>query len=169
MIRKSEFKDTERVVEIYELAKAGMRDMGIDQWQDGYPSEDIIAEDITRGIGYVACALDNTVLGYEAVVFTGEEAYSQLPDEAWHTPSDYVVVHRLCVDGNSRRRGIAIELMNFAREEALRRNITAFRIDTHKGNTRMLSLLHKLGFEHVGVVRYDSGEREAFDINLNIK
>lgn len=169
LIRRATEGDIKSIMAIVRSAQLALHHLGIDQWQDGYPSEDIIAEDITRGIGYVACALDNTVLGYEAVVFTGEEAYSQLPDEAWHTPSDYVVVHRLCVDGNSRRRGIAIELMNFASEEAIRRNITAFRIDTHKGNIRMLSLLHKLGFEHVGVVRYDSGEREAFDINLNIK
>jgi ribosomal protein S18 acetylase RimI-like enzyme len=62
---------------------------------------------------------------------------------------------------------VAQELMAYAAKYAVENGVNAFRIDTHKGNVRMLSLLHKLGFKHVGIVRYDSGEREAFDMNLN--
>ena len=70
--------------------------------------------------------------------------------------------------GDARRCGVAIELMSFAGEHAQQHGIHALRIDTHKGNVRMLSLLRKLGFKRVGVVRYDSGEREAFDLELTI-
>ena len=69
--------------------------------------------------------------------------------------------------GESRRRGVAIELMNFAGEFALKHDVADFRIDTHEGNVRMLALLNKMGFEHVGTIRYDSGLREAFDLKLN--
>lgn len=154
---------------IVRSAQQALRELGIDQWQDGYPSEEVIAKDIAHGIGYIACSSDSTILGYEAVVFTGEDTYNQLPNNAWHTPNNYVAVHRLCVDGNIRRHGVAMRLMKFASDEAIKQGITAFRIDTHKGNIRMLSMLRKLGFEYVGVVRYDSGEREAFDLNINIK
>ena len=166
LIRRATESDIEAIMEIVHSAQEALAELGIDQWQDGYPAVDAIAEDIAQGVGYVACALDNTVLGYEAVVLTGEEAYTQLPDEAWHTPNNYVAVHRLCVSGNSRRKGIAHKLMAYACEHALRHNIDAFRIDTHEGNVRMLSLLKKLGFEYVGIVRYDSGKRMAFDLNI---
>lgn len=152
---------------IVRSAQLSLKELGIDQWQDGYPSESVIADDITHGVGYVICSDDGAVVGYEVIVLTGEEAYRQIADEAWNTPQRYVVVHRLCVSGSCRRCGVAQELMAYAAKYAVANGVNAFRIDTHKGNVRMLSLLRKLGFKYVGVVRYDSGEREAFDMNLN--
>ena len=152
---------------IVRSAQLSLKELGIDQWQDGYPSKGVIVEDITQGVGYVICSDVGAVVGYEAIVLTGEEAYNQIADETWNTPDSYVVVHRLCVSGDCRRCGVAQELMAYAAKYAVENGVNAFRIDTHKGNVRMLSLLHKLGFKHVGIVRYDSGEREAFDMNLN--
>lgn len=167
LVRLATHSDVESILSIVRSAQLSLKELGIDQWQDGYPNKSVIDEDIKHGVGYVICADDGTVMGYEAIVLTGEEAYNQIADEMWNTPNEYVVVHRLCVSGDCRRQGIAQELMSFAVKYAMDNGINAFRIDTHKGNVRMLSLLRKLGFKYVGIVRYDSGEREAFDMNLN--
>ena len=169
LIRPATYEDIEPIMSIVRSAQEALRELGIDQWQDGYPTKGVIAQDIDNGVGYVACTEDNSVVGYEAVVLTGEEAYAQIAEERWHTSSDYVVVHRICVLSDVRRSGIAIELMRFAEEYALKHGIRDFRIDTHKGNIRMLAMLKKLGFEHVGTIRYDSGLREAFDLKFNKK
>ena len=167
LIRQARYEDIKTILSIVRSAQLSLSELGIDQWQDGYPSEDIIAEDISNGVGYVACTEEGNVVGYEAVVLTGEEAYTQIADEMWHTSNNYVVVHRLCVDGSARRKGVAIELIAFAGDFAMNHGVSDFRIDTHEGNVRMLSLLEKLGFEHVGTISYDSGLREAFDLMLN--
>ena len=167
LIRQARYEDIEPIMGIVRSAQVALCELGIDQWQDGYPSKEIIEQDIVAGVGYVACDDGGAVVGYEAVVPTGEEAYSQIEDSKWHTSNNYVVVHRLCVLGDSRRRGVAIELMNFASEFALKHGVADFRIDTHEGNVRMLALLNKMRFEHVGTIRYDSGLREAFDLKLN--
>lgn len=167
LIRLATYNDIESILSIVRSAQLSLKELGIDQWQDGYPSKGVIVEDITQGVGYVICSDAGAVVGYEAIVLTGEEAYNQIADETWNTPDSYVVVHRLCVSGDCRRCGVAQELMAYAAKYAVENGVNAFRIDTHKGNVRMLSLLHKLGFKHVGIVRYDSGEREAFDMNLN--
>ena len=169
LIRLATPNDIESILSIVRSAQLSLSELGIDQWQDGYPSEDVIAEDIANGVGYVACTKDGAVVGYEAVVLTGEEAYLQIEDCFWHTSNNYVVVHRLCVDGTARRKGVAIELMNFAGEFAIEHGISDFRIDTHEGNVRMLELLKKMGFKHVGTIRYESGLREAFDLKYNKK
>lgn len=169
LIRLAEHRDVEAVMCIVYTAQEALRELGIDQWQNGYPSADVIAEDIANGVGYVACTEEGKVIGYEAVVLTGEEAYAQIADDRWHTSNKYVVVHRLCVHRDSRRSGIAIELIRFAEEHALKHGISDFRIDTHEGNIRMLAMLNKLGFEHVGTIRYDSGLREAFDLKISSK
>lgn len=167
LIRLATHSDIESILSIVRSAQLSLKELGIDQWQDGYPSKGVIVEDITQGVGYVICSDAGAVVGYEAIVLTGEEAYNQIADETWNTPDSYVVVHRLCVSGDCRRCGVAQELMAYAAKYAVENGVNAFRIDTHKGNVRMLSLLHKLGFKHVGIVRYDSGERDAFDMNLN--
>ena len=152
MIRRADNRDIEQIMHIVRSAQEALRDLGIDQWQDGYPSTEAIAADIEQAVGYVYCDNDDHVVGYAAIVLTGEEAYSQIADDVWGTPDDYVVVHRLCVDGPSRRNGIAVKLMQHAANIARRANIEAFRIDTHRGNIRMLAMLDKLGFEYRGIV-----------------
>ena len=165
MIRRATTDDIAEIMSIVADAQLSLRELGIDQWQDGYPSKDVIAGDIMSKVGYVYC-IDNKVVGYAAIVFDGEETYAQIDDSEWNTSNNYVVVHRLCVRKGYTKAGVAMALMAYASQMAIERGYTAFRIDTHRGNIRMLSMLEKLGFKYVGIIYYDSGERLAYDLNL---
>ena len=165
MIRRATTEDIAEIMSIVADAQLSLRELGIDQWQDGYPSNEVIAEDIASGLGYVYY-VDSKVVGYAAILFTGEETYSQIPDSGWNTTNNYVVVHRLCVRRGYTKAGVAMALMDYASQMAIERGYTGFRIDTHRGNIRMLSMLEKLGFKYVGIIYYDSGERLAYDLNL---
>lgn len=165
MIRRATTEDIADIMSIVADAQLSLRELGIDQWQDGYPSKEVIAEDISSKVGYVYC-VENRIVGYAAIVFDGEEAYTQIAYSEWNTTNNYVVVHRLCVRRGYTKTGIAMALMDYASQMAIARGCTGFRIDTHRGNTRMLSMLEKLGFKYVGVIYYDSGERLAYDLNL---
>ena len=166
MIRKATSEDKTQIMSIIHSAQEALRELGIDQWQDGYPRIEDINEDIRQGVGYVVTNGDY-VLGYVAIVLAGEPAYEQIAD-LWRTSDKYVVVHRLCVDGSARRQGIALRLMQHAAHIAREHGISAFRIDTHKGNIRMLGMIERLGFSHVGKIVYESGEREAYELNLGL-
>lgn len=168
MIRRATIQDVDTIMAIVRGAQQALAELGIDQWQDGYPSRAVIETDIEKGVGYVCCSVDNHPIGYSAFVFSGEDAYLQLSDDMWHTPNSYVVVHRLCVTREMRRSGIAHQLMCYAANMARKRGINAFRIDTHRGNIRMLQMVEKYGFRYCGIVRYDSGERLAYDLNLDL-
>ena len=165
MIRKATIEDIAEVMSIVADAQLSLRELGIDQWQDGYPSKSVIAEDIASKVGYVYC-IDNKVVGYAAIVFDGEGAYTQIPDNKWNTTNNYVVVHRLCVRNGYTKVGVAMALIDYASQMAIEKGCTGFRIDTHRGNIRMLAMLEKLGFKYVGVIYYDSGERLAYDLKL---
>ena len=168
MIRRAHIDDTERILSIVRSAQLSLHELGIDQWQDGYPSRDIIEDDINNGVGWVITDDNNHILGYSAIVLTGEEAYEQIDPSEWHTPNDYVVVHRLCVDSSLHRRGSATAIMKHAATIARNEGFKGFRIDTHRGNIRMLSLLERLGFSYSGIIIYESGERLAFDLDLEL-
>lgn len=166
MIRKANIGDLERIMAIVSDAQVALRELGIDQWQDGYPSSDVISNDIKSGIGYVYTNND-LVVGYAAIVLSGEVAYQQIADCDWGTGEDYVVVHRLCVKSGKKRQGIALSLMRKAKELATDIGYSGFRIDTHRGNIRMLNMMDKLGFEYRGIIYYDSGARLAYDLKFN--
>jgi len=53
IIRKTEKEDIAGVLKIIESAKERMKNMGLNQWQNGYPNENSIREDIDKGISYV--------------------------------------------------------------------------------------------------------------------
>lgn len=167
MIRLAEVTDIDAIMYIIGQAQQALATLGIDQWQDGYPSREVILEDIAHRVGHVAIEGD-IVVGYAAIVLTGEQAYNQIEANRWNTPNDYVVVHRLCVMGRARRSGVAIRLMKYAATLARDCSFSAFRIDTHRGNIRMLAMLNKLGFTPIGIIRYDSGERIAYDLDLTL-
>lgn len=166
MIRKATPEDITQIMSIIRSAQEALREMGIDQWQDGYPTSESIQEDINLGVGYVACT-ESKVIGYAAIVLTGEPAYLQIENE-WLYGKDYVVVHRLCVGREYRRSGIALKLMKHAADIARTAQHNAFRIDTHRGNIRMLAMLSKLGFREVGTILYDSDERVAYELDLTL-
>lgn len=166
MIRKATPEDITQIMSIIRSAQEALRELGIDQWQDGYPTSESIQEDIDLGVGYVACT-EGKIIGYAAIVLTGEPAYLQIENE-WLYGKEYVVVHRLCVDREYRRSGIALKLMKHAADIARTAQHNAFRIDTHRGNIRMLAMLSKLGFREAGTILYDSGERVAYELDLTL-
>lgn len=166
LIRKASQNDIERIMEIVHGAQLSLAELGIDQWQNGYPTAEIIATDIEHGTGYVACNIEGKAIGYAAIITTGEEAYNQI--NSWNINTPYVVIHRLCVDLRERRTGVAQQLMEYAISQAARQGIGAMRIDTHRGNTRMQQMVEKMGFRYCGVVYYDSGERLAYDLNISL-
>lgn len=165
MIRRALPQEVDEIMNIVRGAQLALRELGIDQWQDGYPTPESINQDIANGVGYVTLS-NNEIIGYAAIVLTGEPAYHQIGDK-WRAGNDYVVVHRLCTSSNHRRQGVALKLMTHAAKLCREAGYKAFRIDTHKGNIRMLAMLQKLGFSYRGIIKYDSGERVAYELDLD--
>lgn len=73
-IRMAYPNEIQRIMEIIQDAKESLEQRKVDQWQDGYPNEDIIFEDILESRGYVAVE-DQEVVAY-AAVYKGNEAAS---------------------------------------------------------------------------------------------
>lgn len=155
--------DRGSIMDIVRSAQRSLAGLGIDQWQDGYPSEEIIMADIASGDGYVIVADDGSVAAYGAVKVGREADYDDIRGGAWRYDGDYVVVHRLCVAESFLRSGLASMFFACAAQIARRSGRDIIRVDTHEGNVRMLSLLDKEGFGACGTICCRSGLRTAFD------
>ena len=169
--RKTTEEDIEKVMEILEKAKKQIARFGIDQWQDGYPSEEDIRKDIKEGISYVLVD-EGEIVGTTAFSFEEEEAYKNLVAGQWLTNNEkYGVIHRIAVDGEKGKKGYAKELLQNMEEIAKSQNVFSIRTDTHKGNNGMKSYLYKNGFTYCGVCKYytDEGsfDRMVFEKIIN--
>ena len=167
MIRKSSRADITAIMEIVADAQALLRSRGVDQWQDGYPTADIIEQDIARSESYVL--EDRGVVVATAVIsFAGEVTYNTI-DGQWLNSNDYVVVHRLAVRNSALGSGLAQKMMLYAETLALDSGVTDIRVDTHCDNKAMQSLLNMLGYTLCGKITLLSGApRIAFQKPLAV-
>lgn len=157
MIRKTTLSDIASVMEVIADAQLRLRNAGVDQWQDGYPTADIIASDIARGESFVYIA-NNQVIATAVISFAPEPTYATI-DGQWMDNAPYVVIHRLAVRAGFERLGLALKMFNFAHNAAIERGITSARVDTHRDNIAMQNLLDRQGYKHCGEITLQSGAK----------
>ena len=115
---------------LYEITKRCARDMiarGIFQWDEKYPSTDILLKDIE--LGQIWKLEDgNIILGIIVLTEIEDEEYKNVN---WLTKNgNSLYVHRLAVDPKLQGLGYAQKLMNFAEKFAKENNYSSIRLDT---------------------------------------
>ena len=96
IFRKTEKEDIAGVLKIIESAKERMKNMGLDQWQNGYPNENSIMEDVDKGISYVM-EENGEILGTSVLTFEKEDVYENMKEGQWLSDGEYAVIHRIAV------------------------------------------------------------------------
>jgi len=165
-IRKTTAADLDAVMEILNEARRTIAQLGINQWQDGYPTPDVILADIEASRSRVMVK-DGEIIGTFAVLDDGEPTYDRIYDGHWKTGDDtrkYIAVHRVAVSVKSRGSGASGELVNYACDMARHLGMQSVRIDTHEGNVVMRRMLEKNGFVFCGTIYLENGDpRVAYE------
>ena len=167
-IRLAEARDMEALDAIFSHARAAIARLGIDQWQDGYPSAELLLEDIRVGRAYVFD--DGGAIASITVLTPEPEPIYDAIDGAWHTGAPYLTIHRMALDDAHRHSGLAGDVVKNAVALARSLNLSGVRADTHRGNAAMRRFLEKSGFQECGLVTYPdvAGDpiRVAYDLKL---
>ena len=162
-IRLAEKKDIDRIMQIIADARESIGRLGIDQWQYGYPTRDIVKEDIVRERSFVV-ANDEGICATFAVMFNGEPTYKKIYCGAWIGDGEYLALHRIAIDSSCRGKGIAEEIIAFLVKLANENDYSSVRVDTHDGNIPMRRMLEKNGFEYCGTIHLLDGQsRVAYE------
>ena len=165
LIRKSDKSDIKFLMPIFEEARGTIAALGIDQWQNGYPSEDVILADIAKDQSYL-CELDGKVCGTFAMLENGEPTYDKIFDGNWLTGDggEYIAIHRVAISVSTRGSGLSGKIIGYATDFAVEKGRKSLRIDTHRGNVVMRRMLEKNGFLHCGTIYLENGdERVAYE------
>jgi GNAT superfamily N-acetyltransferase len=163
LVRRGHADDVPRLVDLLGACIASMREQGIDQWDEAYPTEATLRRDVDAGTLYVAAAPGMPLAGAFVVDQREEPEYANV---AWRVGAPATFVHRLMIHPACQRRGLARHLMGFAEIVARRAGCTAVRLDALIANAPSLRLYETLGYEPVGEVRLRKGPARCFEKDL---
>ena len=160
MIRKATYDDIPVLMDVFRKARGIMRSSGnMNQWNDGYPSEEVVRKDIDNGHCVVLCE-DGKVVATMAFIPGPDPTYAEIYDGGWLSDAPYHVIHRIAVAEPGHNAAKALLDWGFGQAGSIR-------IDTHKDNVIMHHVLSKYGFTHCGVILLANGDpREAYQKDL---
>ena len=156
VIRKAEFEDFPRILEIYEEARQYMRQSGNpNQWWDYHPAQSVLHQDIVDRKLYL-CVDGTEIMGVFYYEQGADPTYEQIDGGRWLNSNPYGVVHRIAVA--HRGKGVASFCFDWALKQC-----PDLRIDTHEDNIAMQKALEKNGFQRCGIIYIFNGdERIAY-------
>lgn len=127
-----------------------LRSKGILQWDENYPDEKVVLNDLEHENLFVALSKDQII----GTIVLNEKQDSEYQKLTWLTEasSKNLVVHRLAVHPEFQGKGIAKKLMGFSEDFAKTEGYDSIRLDTLSINTRNVSFYLKQGYSKVGQV-----------------
>lgn len=149
IIREARIEDIERLLEIYEIAKAFMRQTGnLHQWNSSYPSRELLEGDIEAHHLFVM-EEEHVIHSVFAFIIGEDPTYKEI-EGAWLDNSTYGTIHRIASDGTMHH--VFNEAVNFCSERCAH-----LREDTHEDNKVMQKVILKNGFKERGIIYIDDG------------
>jgi len=149
-IRKASVGEIDALMAIYDYARQFMQSVGnTNQWINGYPSQEVIINDIANGNSYV-CLYEGEIVGVFCFFQGTDPTYAKIYDGQWLNDEPYGVIHRLASSG--KVKGIADYCFQWCFEQC--GNI---RVDTHKDNTVLQHILIKNGYKQCGIIYVANG------------
>ena len=159
VVRRAAESDMEDIMQMVGDSRELMRQNGnTTQWVNGYPSREIIMNDIYSGNGYIIYEQTGlSPVGYFAFIIGEEPTYNIIVGGQWSDANEqYGTIHRLARKlGYS---GVARKCLEYCKNQ-----ITHLRADTHKDNATVQHILEREGFEYRGIIYVSDGtERLAY-------
>lgn len=161
--RIADSKDFGEISRIFKAAIDNMCSQGIFQWDELYPDETLLRDDISSGQMYVLTE-DKKIV---SAVVINDEQLEEYKSVQWKYEYEKIaVLHRLCVDPGSQNKGYGRKTVLFADEEIKNMGYTAVRLDAFSENPFALKLYEGLGYERVGEVSFRKGRFFLYEKKL---
>lgn len=160
-IRLAQKEDIPKMREIFDYGRQVQQESGnLNQWEAGYPSEELILADISKKAAHVCEDEKGRMLGVLSVFTTPDPTYQEI-EGTWLNEEPYATIHRIAT--NVKRKGTGQQMIKWVQNQY--ENV---RIDTHEKNEQMKHVVKKLGFEYCGIIYLENGDsRNAYQYSKN--
>jgi N-acetylglutamate synthase-like GNAT family acetyltransferase len=147
-IRQATLADIPGIMKLIAEVVPVMNASGNFQWDNTYPNAAVFENDIKLARLWIADA-NGDIAGVSAITTEQEPEYAEV---GWDLDETAVVTHRLAVSTRYQGQGVALQLMQQAEKEALKRGIKTLRVDTNVANAATQRLFPKLGYVFAGEI-----------------
>ncbi|MCW5797004.1 MAG: GNAT family N-acetyltransferase [Nitrospira sp.] len=151
--------------ELIDRCRTMLRVHGILQWDEMYPTREIVAADIAERRLYVLIVHTRP----QAVVTVDQTQEAQYTTMPWTSPEPALVVHRLCVDPTAQGHGFGGQLMDYVETHAEHHRFGSVRLDAYSGNPLALAFYRERGYREVGHVFFPRRSRPFYCFELDIQ
>ncbi len=163
IIRHTKEEDLDAIMEIVAMGSAWLKNQGVHQWVNGYPSRERICQDMELNESFV-CEKDGNVIGTAVLSLRNEPTYDVIYEGQWLTQDTYGVIHRIGIHNDCKGQGIAAKFVEEIENMCIKEGISAVRVDTHEMNKSMRRMVEKNGFTYCGKIKLESGDwRVAYE------
>lgn len=156
----AEPNDLSTVAKLYRSAIQHMEQQGIPQWDELYPDEAILKEDIAAKELYLLKEGTN-LLGCSVINAEQDPRYKGLP---FRLQSQHIgVIHRLCVNPVYQNCGVGKNLLETTEQKIAAMGYDVIRLDAFIQNPFALKLYEKAGYQKVETITLRKGIFQVFE------
>ena len=148
-VRKAQWNDFDRILEIYAIARGFMAKTGNPtQWGKTEPPVEKLRDDIAKRQLYVL--EEDMIHGVFYFSMDADPTYTVIENGSWLSDAVYGTIHRIAGDGSG---GVVKAAVEFGKTKC-----SHLRIDTHENNKVMQHVVEKLGFSRRGIIYLEDGD-----------
>jgi len=163
VVRNANSQDLDAIMNLIRSCVSHMEEQGIHQWDEIYPDEKTIRNDIEKQQLYLL-EDEERVCG---VIVLNEFQEPQYKSIDWKFQGKTLVVHRLAIEPACQGKGYARMLMQFAHKLAKEEHYENIRLDAFIRNPAAVALYEKLGYRMAGTVTFRKGDFFCFEISVD--
>ena len=153
-IRRAELEDLNIIIDIFKSAINAMNGNNILQWDEIYPDNTILEQDILKKQMYVGIKEDIIV----SVVVVNNEFDEQYKNGNWKYDNErFAVIHRLCVNLIYQNQKTGKNTIIMIEDLLQKEGIQSIRLDAFSLNPYALKMYETLGYQKVGETNWRKG------------
>ncbi|MBE6082904.1 GNAT family N-acetyltransferase [Sporanaerobacter sp. PP17-6a] len=156
IFKLAEMNDIDKIFKIYQNVVFHLRKLNIDQWDEVYPTKEILRNDIEeKSLFVVFDTLNNIPISSIVINESQEPEYKSVN---WaNTKGKICVIHRFCVEPVFQRRGIGNKTLLSAEDYIMKKRYSSIRLDAFTENLSALNFYKRNGYVFRGQVVFRKG------------
>ena len=159
IIKKAVISNLNQFLEITKDCAKHMIEQEIYQWNEEYPSEEVLQKDIELQQLW-KLEVENKIIGLIVLTEIEDKEYKNVK---WLTNNKRnLYIHRLAIDPDFQGKGYAQELMSFAENYAKEHHYNSIRLDTFSQNKRNQDFYEKSNYVKLGRINFPKQSKFPF-------
>lgn len=152
-------KDLDNLFELTNTCGLHLKTQGIFQWNESYPSKEVLRNDIELKQLF-KLEFNNEIVGCVVISSIMDKEYKSVK---WITKNyNNLYIHRLAVMPKYQRKGFGKLLMEFAENFAINNGFVSVRLDTFSKNKRNLDFYTKRNYTKLEPIFFPNQSTDPF-------